>query len=166
MHESGSVGVVKNLKIGSKTPRVDLRAKSVGVAQRIPSGVVTIKIPKDEGVGGGWKRGRSEAPRASLSTRGVDGRDVHVKERELNRAEVNKDTEEVRGRIRRRQLRDRPKRVCKTFANQRHHTAAPRGRAAILSTVTPVALVSRNTKRSGRAELRFLDKNEVKRVFR
>ena len=59
--------------------------------------------------------------------------------------------------------------MCKTFANQRQHAPATGSRGSRRKgdgPVTSVALISRNSKASGRLELRFLDNNNVEGVPR
>ena len=80
------------------------------MALRVPRGVVSIKIPKDEGGWGRRKVRRVEGPRAR-ERRGAEGRNIDIQKGKGTSTEVDFDPKEVRSRIRRRKITKRPRRV-------------------------------------------------------
>lgn len=90
MKKSGNVRVIKNVKVGVEQPRVDLRAKRVRVAPRIPRRMVPVKISKDKGRWGRGKKRRVESPSARDRGR-TKRRNIGIQKRDRRVAEVHFD---------------------------------------------------------------------------
>ena len=126
--EGGGRGRVKNRETRGENPGEEVRAKSIRRGERVPGGVMTVEVTKDEEVGRGGEERGGERGGARIRRGGADGRTIESEKREGGASKRERDEKEVRERVRGAKRVAGEDREGEVKADEKGNTTTPRRR--------------------------------------